>query len=460
MLETHLITKIQESFEYLVFEQTMFSKVQLQISVDDSIIYKPNDKVAGSLKIKAKKSFDLRAISLRFSGILHTTYIERIVIRDTYTQENGNVDTNTRTKYIYHEEPHHLFMETEKLNSTLNLEKFAEDEVKEYPFDFVFPLSATCRECGKFTTLPPTINRIEGDSMILSAFYSLEAEVVPDSRFSSSSRCQKFLNFQPFGNENLITVLRNSLEIPKQAVVWRSKLKRIVDERYLELYVDNYEPKDSKAISSFKSISNPLKKSHRNTRAIRGILNKSYRSEIYDKLVGNVKLEVELVLLPRLFNNSTNISETLKLFIRSRIEDMRPNFILYCGESSQLGSFIVTDFSLSITSNFSIFAHGHRGVVRRTTPLFKKNYGYELAFDLIDFFPNINDPLIREWEIPIEKLFSNEKINLSSILLGPNYSSACGALELTHTIDLQLGIASNLEETPKYSNFSCDIVLV
>lgn len=438
----------------------MFSKVQLQILVDDSIIYKPNDTVTGSLIIKAKKSFDLRVISLRFFGMLHTTYIERIVIRDTYSQENGNIDTNTRTKYIHHEEPHHLFMETEKFNSTLNLERFAEDEIKEYSFNFVFPLSATCHECGKHSTLPPTINRVEGDSMILSAYYSLEAEVVPDSRFSTSSRCQKILNFQPVGDESLITVLRNSSEIPKQTVVWRSKLKKIVDERYLELYDDNHEIKDSSTISSLMSISSPLRKPHRNTRAIRGIFNKNYRSEIYDKLVGDVKLEVELILVSKLFNNSTNISDTLKLFIRSRIEDLRPNFLLYCDESSQLGSFVITDISLSITSNYSIFAQGHRGFVKRTTPILKKFYGYELTFDLIDFLPSINDSLVREWKIPIEKLFSNEKMNLSSILLGPNYSSACGALELTHTIDLLLGIASNIEESPQYSNFSSDIVLV
>lgn len=74
------------------------------------------------------------------------------------------------------------------------------------------------------------------------------------------------------------------------------------------------------------SISSPLRKPHRNTRAIRGIFNKNYRSEIYDKLVGDVKLEVELILVSKLFNNSTNISDTLKLFIRSRIEDLRPNF--------------------------------------------------------------------------------------------------------------------------------------
>lgn len=98
--------------------------------------------------------------------------------------------------------------------------------------------------------------------------------------------------------------------------------------------------------------------------------------------------------------------------------------------------------------------------MKRTTPILKKFYGYELTFDLIDFLPSINDPLVREWKIPIEKLFSNEKMNLSSILLGPNYSSACGALELTHTIDLLLGIASNIEESPQYSNFSSDIVLV
>lgn len=438
----------------------MFSKAYLQILVDDNIIYKPNDKVTGVLKINAKKCFDVRTISLRFSGVLHTTYIERIVIRDTYAQENGNIVTKTRTEYNYHEEPHHLFMETDQLNSTLDLESFAKDEIKEYPFNFVFPLLGKCRECGKNTTLPPTINHIQGDSMVLSVYYLLEAEVVPDSRFNTSSICQKVLMFQPVGNENFMTEIINSSEIPKQAVVWRSKLKKFIDERYLELYATNHEKKDSKSITSLKSISNPLRKSHRNTRGIRGIFNKSYRSESYEKLVGDVKLEVELILLSKVFNNSTSISDTFKLFIRSRIEELSPKFLLYCGESSQLGSFIITDISLSITSIYSIFAHGHRGIVKRTTPIFKKIYGYELAFDLIDFLPNIDDPLIREWKIPIEKLFSNEKINLSSILLGPNFSSACGALELKHKINIQLGIASNLEESPKYSDFSCDIVLV
>lgn len=101
-------------------------------------------------------------------------------------------------------------METDQLNSTLDLESFAKDEIKEYPFNFVFPLLGKFRECGKNTTLPPTINHIQGDSMVLNVYYLLEAEAVPDSRFNTSSICQKVLMFQPVGNENFMTEIINS----------------------------------------------------------------------------------------------------------------------------------------------------------------------------------------------------------------------------------------------------------
>lgn len=437
----------------------MLSKAQIEILIDDTIIYRPNDNVTGLLVVKAKKNFDIRSISLQFSGALFSTYVERVIVEERHVRD-GNIERDTRTEYIYHQEPHHFFTETEKFNSTLDIEKFEEDEIKEYSFNFVFPLTATCRECGRHTVLPPTINQIQGDSMILSSCYSLVAEVVPDSTFSTSSRCTKVLNFQPIGNENLIPLANNFLEIPKESVIWRSKLKRNIDERYLELYSEKYELKDSKEILSSKSVSNPLRKSHRYSRSIRKIFNKNYKSEIYNKLVGDVKLEVELILLSRLYNNLTSIPDSMNFFIRSRIENLKPDFLLYCGESSQLGSFIITDLLLSITTNYSICVHGQRGFVRKTTPIFQKSYGYELTFDLLDFLPSINDPLIREWKIPIQKLFNNENINLTSILLGPNYSSACGVLEINHTMNLKLGIASNLEESPSYSNFSCDIVLI
>ncbi|CUM64920.1 uncharacterized protein PRCAT00002538001 [Priceomyces carsonii] len=422
----------------------MFTKADIKIQVDDSAVFRPHDIIKGSVLVNAKKDFNIRSLTINFSVDLYTTFIEVIVEKIWI---DGQI--RTRTRRVRHTEKHNLLACQLELGSSLQIEKLSKDQHQEYRFEFTFPEIVSCSTCGRQTILPPSLEHMEQNSFILQSTYQLEATLVPDSRIGGNSQARKSLKFLPngYGNAN-----PGPDVIHVDGIVWKEKVKKFVDEHYDELYNSDPEAVREKVDTS-KAIPNPLQKSHSKTRSIRKFFDNKYKKETHGKLVSDVKLEVSAIS-PSSIRLQEDITERLRFLIRTKIEDLRPDFILYCNESSQLGSFAITGFAMSVVTKYFVLANGFKGELSSSRLVSRKKLGYGLAFDIVDFLPNLDDPSIREWEIPAGKLFDEEHVKLISFLSSPDYVSACGSLNISHLLDFELLIASDLEATPKRFKFS------
>lgn len=452
----------------------MFSKAEIQILVEGPEIYRPNDLVRGVVAVQAKKDFEIRSFVIEFSGLIRTTFLEHI--QETFMVEiNGILQTQTRTKTITHTEAHDLFFQSIELASPIQQELLTKGQEKTFNFEFLFPECVTCKSCGQPKILPESIPPILQNCFTVETSYHLNAYLKPNSKVGSVSSTSS-LRFKPLGNPNLANKLGGSPNSFKELLEWKSKLKPLLDEKYHEygqsqvnepnILIEKIDEKQSLKHNEEineknlhkKIISNPLHNAHKHTRFIRRVFNSHYKSENYNKLVGDVMLEVELCAKDKVIRFDEYIGSKFELILRSNIANLQPEFLLLCNKSSQLGSFVIVKFEIIIMTKMFVSAQGYKGLIVKSNKVYDSSYGYDFSFDVVDFVPNIDNPNIREWHIPMEKLFNNKMTNLIFSGIGPSYE--CNVLNITHSLTARLSIASNLDEEPKVANFNYDICLI
>ena len=422
----------------------MFSKAEVQINLVGNNHFGPNDIVKGEVVIIAKKDFSLNVLQFALHGELAITMKQRV------EQVALTPGSHRSSRIITHTDRQILINNNIDLGVGLVDGQMNKGDARRFDFEFPFPEFVTCRSCQRGTRLPSsnfsTSGTVNSLPCQVSVLYFLTAIVEPGSIFGKGQG-ESFLKFTQSGDENLL-VSTESLSC-RSVQFWQGKIKRFVDLNY-----EDYG-NEKVATEGVECIPNPLDEAHNHSRSIRKFFNSSYKKENYSKLVGNVRLELELYIKKMVVYSSEDVRDCFSLTFRTKVPNFQPDYLLYSNKSSQLGLFSIRSATVVLIRKYFITANAQKGVFEQRTHLFNKRYGHELTFDIVDFTPNYQDPTLLEWTIPLREHLFPEKIVFSSDK--PNYLNGCGKLDISHQLSVTLSVSEDFEETPKSIEFLYNI---
>ena len=429
----------------------MFSKAEIEINLAGENHFKPKDTVKGEVVVIAKKDISLKVLQCILRGELVIT-MRQLMIGKPPTLTSMWLLGSGPTRIETHVERHVL------INNDINLRGRSDGMILKkgdsrcFQFQFVFPEFVTCRSCHEGTRLPSTNFSTDGSvdhlSCKVSATYILTATVEPDSTFGKAQGGVD-LRFTQTGDENLLLYTDNAL-CYRSEQLWEGKIKKFVDLNYKDYGEENV------AVEGVECIPNPLDEAHNHSRSVRKLLDSSYKKENYNKLVGDVNLELELLVKKRVVYSSEDVRDCFSLTFRTRVPNLQPDYLLYSKKSSQLGLFSIRSATVVFIRKYFVSAHAQKGLFEEhRTHLFNKRYGHELTFDIVDFTPNYQDPTLLEWTIPLREHLFPEKIVFSSDK--PSYLNGCGKLSISHQLSVTLSVSDDYEETPRPIEFLYNI---
>lgn len=427
------------------------AKAILEIDLDAPQIFRPNDLILGKVRIKAKSDLVVKTLNLEFSGFVKLSI---------YGKNNSSSMKDVTGVKTPHSERHDFFLIKMEITEAIR-ETIKKNEEKSFLFKITFPEKVKCGSCGTVTNIPPSVPPQFEYGIKFSSSYKLKAILKSESEIGHST-AKAYLKYKPYGN----TLMNLGKDIEKysfkKSVEWKSKLKPFVDENYTiyEKIGTSIQSLNNKIITKeecTKAIPNPLNSPHNRTRHVRKLFGKVYNLKIYKRLVSDVNLEVELVINDKVINSVEELGSKFQLIFRSEVEDLQPDYLLFCNESSQLGKFIISNFKVSIVSIICTKVAGRKYFLKRVTDIFNTNFGNEFAFDIADFDTNKDDYKVREWNVPINRLLKNSLLNLVSSEVGPTFSSNCDFLDITHMVSLELSIAPNVDEKAEKLKFFYEV---
>ncbi|CAH2353805.1 hypothetical protein CLIB1423_12S03312 [[Candida] railenensis] len=426
----------------------MFSKAELEVNLFAKSHFGPNDIVKGEVVVTAKKSFSLNVLQCTFRG--------EVVLTMKRTTEGKYIGESYIPPSKETLVDNHLL-----INNDIDLGVGSESVImnkgdsRSFKFEFVFPEFVKCHKCHEGTRLPSTNFSAGGsdngvDCRVV-VTYTLNATAEPDSTLGKV-RGGASLKFTQTGDEKLMlyTDIASSY---RNVQLWEGKIKKFVDSNYEDYGEENV------ATEGVECIRNPLDEAHNHSRSIRKFFNSSYKKENYSKLVGDVGLELELFVMNRVIYASQDVRDCFSLVFRTRAPYFQPDYLLYSKKSSQLGLFSIRSATIALIRKYTITANVMTRTFEKRTNLITKRYGHELTFDIVDFTPNYQDPTLLEWAIPLKEILFPEEILITSNISNyrPNYLSGCGTIDITHQLNVTLGVSEDFEATPKSIEFVYDI---
>lgn len=432
----------------------MFKKAKIKLQIIEEKTYRPASELRGILHLRALKDFSIKSLVVELFCNIHTTVTELIQTRHWNASRNA---FEYRTRRITHREQHRVLDLRIDLMSQRKHSSIKAGEEEDLEFCFFFPEFVTCNSCKRTTNLPPVFNVANSD---LSAHveYGLYAKMVPDSHFRISSKDSRLIQFDARSDHPVTMFPPQAPLFLTKALLWKSKLKGRVDENFLELYLAyNLEKTTKKDSIPQNFIANPLLSSHRRTRVARLMFNENYKEETYKYLAKDVELKLFVGLITKFLNPSSSLADALRLKICCYVDNLKPDFLLLCNNSSHLGLFVITSCTISIDQVTYVRAQGRLGEIITSKSIYNKSFGYLHSFDVTNFLPNIDDPCLREWEVPSDLLFDDLKESIRSI--PPTYASGCGSIEISHFLKLSLEISESLDDSPKKVDFQFEVVL-
>ncbi|CAH2353804.1 hypothetical protein CLIB1423_12S03290 [[Candida] railenensis] len=430
----------------------MFSKAEVVIVLTGTNHFRPNEIVKGEVVVTAKKDFFLDVLECVFRGELE-------IFMKRYVEKRQGLNNRRYTETYC--DNHLLINNYVDLGVGSDGVMMNKGDSKSFKFEFIFPEFATCRSCGRGTRLPSTNFSTFGsvDNVIstfgssdsvecrVSVAYTLNASAEPDSTFGKS-RGRALLIFTQTGDKKLMLYSDNASSY-SNVQLWKGKIKKFVDSNYEEYGEENV------ATEGVECIRNPLDEAHNHSRSVRKLFNGSYKKENYSKLVGDVRLELELFVKNRVIYASQDVRDCFFIVIRTRIPHLQPNYLLYSKKSSQLGLFSIRSATIALIRKYTVTAEDMRRTFEERTNIIMKRYGHELTFDIVDFTPNYQDPTLLEWAIPLKEILFPENVLITSNISNyrPNYLSGCSLLDITHLLSVTLSVSEDFEDTPKSIEF-------